>query len=121
MSTDSRVRNCGSKLQEARLDIRKSFLTTRLVKGWNREVRGPHYERLLNIRYTNIYQKWSKYSQSAFRKDVGLDVGRNLKNSSSLIFFDTVLCSLCVVSLSRNTESLNRPRKRHLSSSYPKE
>lgn len=43
------MRNCRSKLQEARLDIRKCFLTMMLVKGWNREVRGPHYEKLLNI------------------------------------------------------------------------
>lgn len=37
VSTDSRMRNCRSKLQETRLDIRKCFLTMRLVKGWNRE------------------------------------------------------------------------------------
>lgn len=55
MSTDSRMRNCGSKLKKARLDIRNLFLTMRLAKGWNRET--SHCKKFLNTDKTNICQK----------------------------------------------------------------
>lgn len=47
VSTHSRMRNCRSEFQEVRFDIRKCFLNTRLVKGWNREVRSLHYKSFL--------------------------------------------------------------------------